>query len=63
MTARPNHSKREFAFVIHASMNYLVVLRKYLDDFLDPHPAIELLTIFNDEFEVAKKLRIKLIVG
>lgn len=40
-------------------MNYLVVLRKYLDDFLDPHPAIELLTIFNDEFEVAKKLRIK----
>ena len=43
-------------------MNYLVVLRKYLDDFLDPHPAIEL-TIFNDEFEVAKKLRIKWIVG
>lgn len=45
MTARPNHSKREFAFVIHASMDYLVVLRKYLDDFYIC--AIEL-TIFSE---------------
>lgn len=37
-------------------MDYLVVLRKYLDHFLDSHCAIEL-TIFNDE--VAKKSRIK----